>query len=52
MITRNIDLNDYVSDFYFHILADVGRKKQGISFNTDLFIYLFLKVELEYMDFE
>ena len=48
MITRSIDLNDYVSDFY--ILADVDRKKQRIPFNTDLFINLFLKVYLEYID--
>ena len=48
MITRSIALSIYVSDFY--ILADVGRQKKGIFFNTDLLIYLFLKVELEYID--
>ena len=48
MITRSIDLNDYVSDFY--ILADVDRKKQRIPFNADFFINLFLKVYLEYID--
>ena len=37
-----------MSDFYK--MADVGRQKKGIFFNIDLFIYLFLKVELEYID--